>query len=93
MFLSLNNGGQREIERVQYGQTKPGLNLDQIRQFRVPVPSESEQRRFVVLVERHQRHQRMLGESLRQAEHLFQSLLHRAFADGLGDEALGVVEV
>jgi hypothetical protein len=31
MFLSLETGGQREIARVQYGQTKPGLNLQQIR--------------------------------------------------------------
>lgn len=38
MFLSLDAGGQREIARVHYGQTKPGLNLDQIRELRAPVP-------------------------------------------------------
>ena len=29
--------GQRQLERAQYGQTKPGLNLNQIRDLRVPV--------------------------------------------------------
>ena len=36
-FLSLPSGGQRQIERMQYGQTKPGLNLSQIRRFQIPL--------------------------------------------------------
>lgn len=79
MFLSLEMGGQREIARVQYGQTKPGLNLDQIREFRVLVPPLAAQRRFVKLMERTERLRAMQREALRQAEHLFQSLLHDAF--------------
>jgi type I restriction enzyme, S subunit len=43
MFLSLDAGGQLQIARAQYGQTKPGLNLDQIRRFRVPVPDSVHQ--------------------------------------------------
>jgi type I restriction enzyme S subunit len=37
-FLSLEHGGQMQIARSRYGQTKPGLNLQQIRDFVVPVP-------------------------------------------------------
>ena len=80
MFLSLDAGGQREIARLQYGQTKPGLNLDQIREFRVPVPPVSRQQRFLKLAERVDRLRAVQREALRQAEHLFQSLLDKAFS-------------
>jgi type I restriction enzyme S subunit len=79
MFLSLGVGGQREIARLQYGQTKPGLNLDQIREFRIPVPPLSLQQKFAGLVERAERLRSVQRESLRQAEHLFATLLHHAF--------------
>jgi len=38
MFMSLEAGGQQEIVRLQYGQTKPGLSLAQTREFKVLVP-------------------------------------------------------
>lgn len=79
MFLSLDTGGQRQIARVQYGQTKPGLNLDQIRRMRVPVPDVCQQQRFLELAKRVERLRAGQRESLRQAEHLFASLLDRAF--------------
>lgn len=79
MFLSLDTGGQRQIARVQYGQTKPGLNLDQIRGMRVPVPDVCQQQRFLELAKRVERLRAGQRESLRQAEHLFASLLDRAF--------------
>ena len=81
MFLSLDNGGQRQIARAQYGQTKPGLNLDQIRELRVPVPDLSRQRRFLQLAKRVERVGSVQREALRQAEHLFQTLLHRTFSE------------
>jgi type I restriction enzyme S subunit len=80
MFLSLDTGGQREIARAQYGQTKPGLNLDQIREFRVPVPHLCRQQQFLELVKRVERQRAVQREALRQAEHLFASLLHRTFS-------------
>lgn len=46
MFMSLESGGQGEIARLQYGQTKPGLNLDQIREFRIPVPPPAATEKF-----------------------------------------------
>lgn len=35
-FLSMPEGGQMQIKRSQYGQTKPGLNFEQIQKFSVP---------------------------------------------------------
>lgn len=35
-FLSMPEGGQVQIKRSQYGQTKPGLNFEQIQKFPIP---------------------------------------------------------
>jgi type I restriction enzyme S subunit len=82
MFLSLGSGGQRQIARLQYGQTKPGLNLDQIREIRVPVPPLNDQQKFLELLKRAKRLRAVQREALRQAEHLFQTLLDQAFSEG-----------
>jgi type I restriction enzyme S subunit len=81
MFLSLGPGGQRQIARLQYSQTKPGLNLDQIREMRVPVPHVSQQQQFLALAKRVERLRAVQREALRQAEHFFQTLLHLAFSE------------
>jgi len=80
IYLSLETGGQREIARVQYGQTKPGLNLDQIRELHIPVPEIALQRRFVALIDRVERLNAKQREGLRLAEHLFDTLLFRTFS-------------
>jgi len=46
-MLALPSLGQRLIAGAQYGQTKPGLNFEQIRGFSLPRPPLPEQRRFV----------------------------------------------
>ncbi len=40
------------------------------------------QQQFAALVARHERLRAVQREALRQAEHLFQALLHRAFTTG-----------
>jgi type I restriction enzyme S subunit len=45
--LSLPAVGQRQIADFQYGQTKPGLNFEQIRGFSIPVPSLADQDEFL----------------------------------------------
>jgi type I restriction enzyme S subunit len=79
MFMSLDQGGQRQIARLQYGQTKPGLGFDQIHSFKVPVPSLDHQDEFAFIVREFERLRSQQREAERQAEQLFQSLLHRAF--------------
>lgn len=50
-------------------------------ELRIPVPPLPLQHRFAELVRGHERLRAVQSESLRQAEHLFQSLLHEAFGE------------
>jgi type I restriction enzyme S subunit len=59
------------------------INMTQLRATPVPAPPMSRQVEFEELVGQHERLRRVHLESLRQAEHLFQTLLHRAFTTGL----------
>ena len=82
-FLSLPSGGQRQIARMQYGQTKPGLNLSQIRRFQIPLPAVRHQKKFEEFWQGHQStvaRQRMLSD---EGDGLFNSLLQRAFQGDL----------
>jgi type I restriction enzyme, S subunit len=58
---------------------RANINLDTLRPLRVPLPPMPLQQKFAVLVERVERIRAVQRESLRQAEHLFASLLHHAF--------------
>ena len=62
---------------------KSGLNFDDIKGFHVIAPPMSVQLQYATLVARHERLRANQRETLRQADHLFQSLLHRAFATSL----------
>ncbi|WP_019498366.1 restriction endonuclease subunit S [Pseudanabaena sp. PCC 6802] len=79
MFLSLKEGGQEQISRTQYGQTKPGLNFEQIQGFKIPISPLPLQEKFAQIVQKHERIRAQQREALRQAEHLFQTILHQAF--------------
>lgn len=78
-FLSLESCGQVLIRRMQYGQTKPGLNFVQVRSFQVPVPPIESQRRFVAIEQEIKRVRARLAHSLDRLAQLFASLQHRAF--------------
>ena len=55
------------------------INQDDVEGFAILRPPLPLQQQFAALVERHQHLRATQREALRQAEHLFQSLLHRAF--------------
>jgi type I restriction enzyme S subunit len=81
--LSLPMVGQRQIAGFQYGQTKPGLNFEQIRGFSLPVPS-------IVAQDEFRRRLTAAGELRIRGEHqeslvddLFASLQARAFSGRL----------
>ena len=78
-FLSLDRGGQRQIAKAQYGQTKPGLNFEQIRRFQVPVPPVPQQGRFAQRVDTVEKLKVVHRASLAELDALFTSLQHRAF--------------
>lgn len=78
-FLSLPSGGQRQIAHLQYGQTKPGLNFQQIREMRIPLPGVSRQRLFAENLGAIRRIAEANRAHLEDLERLFASLQHRAF--------------
>lgn len=57
----------------------PNISKEKFMSVALPVPPLSLQQKFAALVERHERLRATQREALRQAEHLFQTLLHRAF--------------
>lgn len=82
-FLADKSGGQRQIAEMQYGQTKPGLNLSQLRLIHVYLPPLSLQREFTACVTEIRALEAQQAASRRHLDDLFQSLLHRAFTGEL----------
>lgn len=78
-FLSLATGGQRQIAKSQYGQTKPGLNFEQIRDFRIPVPELNLQRKFLGRIRTIEKLRATERQSMDQAGSLFEALQQGAF--------------
>ena len=59
------------------------VSVEGLRDVAIPVPPLRLQQRFADLVREHERLRAAQRECLRQAEYLFQSLLYRAFGEGL----------
>lgn len=78
-FLSLDGDGQRQIEKFQYGQTKPGLNFEQIRRFEIPVASMDMQLDFARHLTGIEKLKATHRAALAELDALFASLQHRAF--------------
>jgi len=62
------------------GSTSPHVNVGDIKTFKAFLPPLSLQQKFSALVRCYDRLDSQLREAERQAEHLFQTLLHRAFS-------------
>jgi type I restriction enzyme S subunit len=58
---------------------RANINLDTLRPLRIPAPPFHLQEQFSKLVQRSERLRATHVEALRQADHLFQTLLHQAF--------------
>jgi type I restriction enzyme, S subunit len=82
-YLSMPSFGQRQIEKSQYGQTKPGLKLDHIREFTVPNIDVKKQREFVSFMESIEdvKNNNYLKQS--EVEVNFASLMQKAFSGEL----------
>jgi type I restriction enzyme S subunit len=61
----------------------PKVNRDELSEQTIPIPPLLLQRKFASFVKRVDALRSVHGELLRQAEHLFQTLLHRAFTSGI----------
>lgn len=71
-----------QVGRLKRGQEDAYtfMNTGRLAELKIPLPPLAMQSRFAVLVDRHEQLRASQREALRQAEHFFQSLLHRAFA-------------
>lgn len=72
---------RQQLGLATKGAIMEGLNMEIIKTLHIPVPPFPLQQRFADLVRGHERLRAAQRESLRQAEHLFQSLLHKAFSE------------
>jgi type I restriction enzyme S subunit len=81
-FLS-SREGQRQIQKWQYGQTKPGLNFEQIEGFLIPEISVDQQVHFEELVERFEASLTVQRNHSVRLTSLFSSLQSRAFSGQL----------
>jgi len=70
---------RHQLGAATKGAIMEGLNMELIRNLKIPVPTPSEQKRFVSFIASYERLRIRAHEALRQADHLFQSLLHRTF--------------
>jgi type I restriction enzyme S subunit len=82
-FLVSDRGGQALIAQSQYGQTKPGLNLAQIRAFPIPVPPASVQEKIRTTRNEIRATEERLKGALNAAESLFNTLVNKAFSGGI----------
>ena len=72
---------RRQQRVATKGSIMDGLNMEIIKSLRIPLPPLRLQQKFVALVQRVEHLRAVQREALRQAEHLFQTLLHRAFSE------------
>lgn len=77
--LLVSPGGQALLDRYVTRTAKKTITAADIKAIQVPKPDKSAQVAFVDIVEEYSRVSDQQQESERQAEHLFQTLLHRAF--------------
>ncbi len=67
------------LQKTSGSSAQQAIYISQLKENKVVVPPLPIQEKFAALVVRHEHLRATQREALRQAEHLFQSLLHRAF--------------
>ncbi|MGO2326628.1 restriction endonuclease subunit S [Glutamicibacter arilaitensis] len=77
-FLN-SDSGQKQINSAQYGQTKPGLNFERIRRFRVPDAPMELQQKYANRVAAVERLKMKHNLQMTELDNLFLSLQDRAF--------------
>jgi len=78
-FMAHSLGGQKQIAALQYGDTKPGMSLEQIKDLTIPLPPLNLQAEFAGVVARLDGLRGRMSEAGRQADGLFESLLSESF--------------
>jgi type I restriction enzyme S subunit len=91
-YLSLHGGGQRQVSKAQYGQTKPGLNFEQIKRFNIPIPPLRLQAQFVTRAEDIEGLITLQQAHLAKLDALVGSLQHGAFRGELSSASAARVD-
>ncbi len=82
--LLWSSGGRRLFMRqARRTAVQFNINAEQMSKLAIPLPPLAQQQKFAALVARHEHLRATQREALRQAEHLFQTLLHRSFSEGM----------
>ena len=78
-FFLRHPSALRQLGVSERGAVMPGLNMGLIKELVIPLPPLPLQEKFAQIVQRFERLRAQQREADRQAEHLFQTVLHRAF--------------
>ena len=82
LWASLNSSSlYQQAFQLVGGSTSPHVNVGDIKSFKALLPPLKRQQQFSKIVLNYDRLRVQIHEAERQAEHLFQTLLHRAFAE------------
>jgi len=84
LFGLLNSKSyKRQVQLLASGTagSMPNISKEKLLELRLPLPPQSAQSKFKAAVERYERICNQQTEAERQAEHLFQTLLYRAFSN------------
>jgi type I restriction enzyme S subunit len=71
---------RQQLRVATKGAIMDGLNMEIIKRLKIPLPPLSTQLKYATLANRQERLGARQREAERQAEHLFQTLLHQAFS-------------
>jgi type I restriction enzyme S subunit len=71
----------------------PKINREELSEQSIPLPPLPLQEKFAQIVQKHERFRTQQREAERQAEHLFQTLLHRAFRGELTSSDCNDVDI
>jgi len=75
-----------QAKKAARGAAQPTVNLGEIREFKIILPPLPLQEKFAQIAQKFERLRTQQREGNRQAEHLFQTLLHRAFRGELSPQ-------
>jgi type I restriction enzyme, S subunit len=89
--LMVSDAGQNLLEMYITRTAKKTITAQDIKQIKIPMPRKSLQEKFAQIVQKFERLRTQQREAERQAEHLFQTLLHQAF-QGNVDLGIGGVQ-
>jgi len=79
VFMQTPGGRARFMKQARQTVVQFNINGQQIANIEIPLPSISLQEKFAQIVQRFERLRIQQREADRQAEHLFQTVLHHAF--------------